>query len=125
MIKIEGYNMELPQIGKTPAMGYVEEFTEKKMLSGLVRRLYKGKRFNATISYAYLLQDERTRIEELLELQRSRGYLVAEISTPVGNYNGEVTIDLNSNQTRWSYSEILKDYVWTNWQLSIKGRRLV
>ena len=125
MIRIEGYDMELLQIGKTPTMGYVEEFSEKTMLSGLIRRLYRGKRFVSTLSYAYLLQDERARIEELLALQRSRGYLVAEISTPNGDYSGEITIDLNSDQTRWSYSEVLKDYVWINWQLTIKGRRLL
>lgn len=125
MIKIEGYDMELAQMGKTPTMGYVEEFNEKTMLSGLIRRLYRGKRFTATLSYDFLLQDERTRIEELMQLQRNRGYLSAEISTPFGDYIGEVTIDVNSSQTRWCYSEVLRDYVWINWQLVIKGRRLV
>ena len=41
------------------------------------------------------------------------------------DYSGEITIDLNSDQTRWSYSEVLNDYVWINWQLTIKGRRLL
>lgn len=113
--------MELPQIGKEPTMGYADEYVEKTMISGKIRRIYKGRRFYANFSYAYLTFDERTIINSLLAAQRETGYLTAQISTPYGSYSGQVIIELNQNQTRFKYDEGLGDYVWTNWTLTLKG----
>lgn len=124
MIKIENQNMELPQMGREPTMGYAEEYIEKTMISGLTRRISRGKRFYANLSYAYLLDSQRALISELLETQRIQGYLMAEISTPYGSYSGKVLLDLNQDQSRFSYSDVLKDYVWTNWKLTIRGAGL-
>lgn len=123
MLKIENTNLEFPQIGKTPTMGFSDEFVEKTMMSGLIRRIYKGKRFYATFSYPYLLDSERATINSLLQTQRAQGFLNVEIDTPFGTYSGEAMLELNNSQSRFAYSAVLGDYVWTNWELSIKGAR--
>ena len=121
MLKINNVDMEFPQMGREPTMGYTDEYVEKTMISGKIRRIYKGRRFSATFSYAYLTSDERDTLETLLSAQRQNGYLTAQIGTPYGTYNGQVIMELKKEQTRFVYSEVLQDYVWTNWQLTLKG----
>lgn len=121
MLKINGIDMELPQIGREPTMGYADEYVEKTMISGKIRRIYKGRRFSATFSYAYLTSSQRNTLDTLLAAQRQNGYLTAQIDSPFGTYNGQVIMTLDKEQTRFKYDETLGEYVWVNWQLILKG----
>lgn len=121
MLEIEGVDLELPQMGKEPKMGYADEFIEKTMISGKIRRIYRGKRFYATFSYAFLRPIERDLLEDLLKSQHNKGFLNVEISSPYGDFSGEAILELNNDQTRFKWDEDEQDYVWTNWQLSIKA----
>ena len=121
MLTINNIDMELPQMGKEPQMGYAEEYVEKTMLSGKIRRIYRGKRFYATFSYAYLTSEQRTIIQQLLAAQEQSGYVTVQISSPYGTFSGQAIMELNQQQTRFAYSEVLGDYVWVNWQITVKG----
>lgn len=121
MLKINNIDMELPQIGKEPKMGYAEEYVEKTMLSGKIRRIYRGKRFYATFSYAYLTSEQRTIIQQLLAAQEQNGYVTVQISSPYETFSGQAIMELNQQQTRFAYSEVLGDYVWVDWQITVKG----
>ena len=121
MLKINNIDMELPQMGKEPQMGYAEEYVEKTMLSGKIRRIYRGKRFYATFSYAYLTSEQRTIIQQLLAAQEQSGYVTVQISSPYGTFSGQAIMELNQQQTRFAYSEVLGDYVWIDWQITVKG----
>ena len=121
MLTINGIDMELPQIGREPTMGYADEYVEKTMISGKIRRIYKGRRFYATFSYAFLTAEQRATVNSLLSAQRQNGYLTVQISSPFGTYNGQAIIELGQEQTRFKYDETGGDYVWTNWTLTLKG----
>ena len=121
MLTINNIDMELPQMGKEPQMGYAEEYVEKTMLSGKIRRIYRGKRFYATFSYAYLTSEQRTIIQQLLAVQEQSGYVTVQISSPYGTFSGQAIMELNQQQTRFAYSEVLGDYVWVDWQITVKG----
>lgn len=121
MLTINNIDMELPQMGKEPQMGYAEEYVEKTMLSGKIRRIYRGKRFYATFSYAYLTSEQRTIIQQLLAAQEQSGYVTVQISSPYGTFSGQAIMELNQQQTRFAYSDVLKDYVWVDWQITVKG----
>ena len=121
MLQIEGIDFELPQMGREPKMGYADEFMEKTMISGKIRRVYKGKRFFATFSYAFLTEDQINSLNALLTTQRQKGFLDVIISSPFGNYTGECIIELGSDQTRFKYDADTGKYVWINWSLSLKG----
>lgn len=121
MLKINNIDMELPQMGREPTMGYADEYVEKTMISGKIRRIYKGRRFYANFSYAYLTAEQKATLNSLLVAQRQNGYLTVQISSPFGSYSGQAIIELGQEQTRFKYSETLQDYVWVNWQLTLKG----
>ena len=121
MLKINNVDMEFPQMGREPTMGYTDEYVEKTMISGKIRRIYKGRRFSATFSYAYLTSSQRNTLDTLLFAQRQNGYLTAQIDSPFGTYNGQVIMTLDKEQTRFKYDETLGEYVWVNWQLTLKG----
>lgn len=121
MLTINNIDMELPQMGKEPQMGYAEEYVEKTMLSGKIRRIYRGKRFYATFSYAYLTSEQRTIIQQLLAAQEQNGYVSVQISSPYGTFSGQAIMELNQQQTRFAYSEVLGDYVWVDWQITVKS----
>lgn len=121
MLTINGIDMELPQIGREPTMGYADEYTEKTMISGKIRRIYKGRRFYANFSYGFLTAEQRATMNSLLAAQRQNGYLTVQISSPYGTYNGQAIIELGQEQTRFKYDEEAQDYVWTDWTLTLKG----
>lgn len=121
MLTINGIDMELPQIGREPTMGYADEYVEKTMISGKIRRIYKGRRFYANFSYAFLTAEQRATVNSLLAAQRQTGYLNVQISSPFGSYNGQAIIELGQEQTRFKYDETAQDYVWINWTLTLKG----
>lgn len=121
MLKINGVNFELPQIGREPKMGYSYEYIEKTMISGKIRRIYKGKRFYSTFSYAFLTEEQISQLDELLATQKQTGYLNVDISTPFGDYSGSMILELSNEQTRYKYSPETGGYIWTNWSLSLKA----
>lgn len=121
MLKINNIDMELPQMGREPTMGYADEYVEKTMISGKIRRIYKGRRFYANFSYALLTAEQRATVNSLLAAQRQNGYLTVQISSPFGTYNGQAIIELGQEQTRFKYDETLGEYVWINWQLTLKA----
>lgn len=121
MLTINGIDMELPQMGREPTMGYADEYVEKTMISGKICRIYKGRRFYANFSYAFLTAEQRATVNSLLAAQRQNGYLDVQISSPFGSYNGQAIIELGQEQTRFAYSDVLGEYVWTNWDLTLKG----
>ena len=121
MLIINDINFELPQMGHEPTMGYADEYIEKTMISGKIRRIYKGRRFYANFSYAFLTAEQRSTVNSLLATQRQNGYLTVQISSPFGSYNGQAIIELGQEQTRFKYDETAQDYVWINWQLTLKG----
>lgn len=121
MLTINGIDMELPQMGREPTMGYADEYIEKNMISGKIRRIYKGRRFYANFSYAFLTAEQRATVNSLLAAQRQTGYLTVQISSPFGSYNGQAIIELGQEQTRFKYDETAQDYVWINWTLTLKG----
>lgn len=121
MLTINNIDMELPQMGREPTMGYADEYVEKTMISGKIRRIYKGRRFYANFSYAFLTAEQRATVNSLLAAQRQNGYLDVQISSPFGSYNGQAIIELGQEQTRFKYDETAQDYVWINWTLTLKG----
>ena len=123
MLQVDGIDIEYPQIGREPQMGYADEYVEKVMVSGLVKRIYRGKRFYATFTYPFLEQDQITTIKQLLASQRVRGYVEIKISSPYGNYEGQAILELNSDQTRFKQNPDTGEFVWTNWSITAKGTR--
>lgn len=121
MLKINNIDMELPQMGREPTMGYADEYIEKNMISGKIRRIYKGRRFYANFSYAFLTAEQRATVNSLLAAQRQNGFLNVQISTPYGTYSGQAIIEVGQEQTRFKYDEDAGDYVWINWTLTLKG----
>ena len=121
MLYIENINFELPQMGKEPKAGYSEEYIEKTMISGKIKRISKGKRLALTFSYAYLTNSERETLDDLLDIQRQQGYLSIRATTPYGLYVGQAIMDINNDQSRFTYSTVLQDYVWTDWRITFKA----
>ena len=121
MLKIEGIDFELPQIGKTPKMGYADEYVEKTMISGKIRRIYTGKRFYATFSYAFLTAAQAAQVNSLLADQRQNGSVNVQINSPYGTYSGAAILEVASDQTRFSIDPNTGECVWVDWQMSIKG----
>lgn len=125
MFTLNGVNFEFPQMGKEPKIGYTDEFVDKTMLSGRIRRIHRGRRFNAVITYAYLLETERVKLDQIMDAQAQNGYVTVQLDTPKGTYTGAAIVSLNTAQTRFSYSNVLNDYVWTNWELTLSGMSYV
>lgn len=121
MLKINGIDFDLIQMGKEPKMGYADEYVEKTMISGKIRRIYKGKRFYATFSYAFLTDEQISTLKDLLDLQRQNGFLNVEISNPFGTFVGEAILELGDEQIRYKYNALTQKYVWTNWTVSLKA----
>ena len=121
MLKINNVDCEFEQIGKEPTMGIPPEYVEKTMISGKIRRIYKGRRFYAAFSYAFLTEEQRSIINQLLKSQEQNGYVTVQIDSPFGSFSGQAILDCNQQQTRFGYSEVLDDYVWTNWEMTIKS----
>ena len=114
-------DMELPQRVVGPTSGNADDDVENTIISVKIRRYYKGRRFYANFSYAFLPAEQRATFNSLLAAQRQNGYLTVQISSPFGSYNGQAIIELGQGQTRFAYSDVLGEYVWTNWDLTPKG----
>lgn len=121
MLKVEGVDLEFPQMNKEPTMGYADEYVEKTMISGKIRRIYRGRRFYAKFSYAFLTDEQKAIVDDLLISQRIIGFLNVQISNPFGEYSGNAVLELNDDQKRFKYDPVAKDYVWTNWSITLKA----
>ena len=119
MFTINGQNWELPQSGKEPTMGYSDEYIEKTMISGKIRRIYKGRRFFARFYYPFLSDTQKSAYEALFTTQRQNGSLTIEIDSPYGSWRGEAILDGNNNQRRFTADPITGERRWLDWTLSI------
>jgi hypothetical protein len=119
VINLGGIDFELPTLAPNPSFNWVQEYVERQMLSGKMRRVYKGRRFSATLTYGYLTDQQVSDLYGLLSSQQQNGYVAASMTTPDGTFAGNVTIDVDESQKRFT----LKDGkgVWSNWILTIKG----
>lgn len=121
MLTINNQNWELPQIGNEPTIGYEDEYIQKEMVSGKIRRIYKGRRFYANFYYAFLSESQISSMLDLLETQRKQGYVEVSIETAYGIFVGKVIMDLNNNQRRFEYNRETGEKNWLDWTLAIKA----
>lgn len=124
MINLGGINWELKTLARNPEFNYQEEFVERKMISGKVRRIYKGKRMTFTATYGYLTDTQISNLYSLLDSQRSNGYVSATITTPSGTFEGNVSIEIDDSQKRYTHSDSL-GWIWTNWVIILTAIDLV
>lgn len=124
MINLGGINWELKTLAPDPEFNYEEEFVERKMISGKVRRIYKGKRMTFTAKYGYLTDTQISNLYSLLDSQRSNGYVSATITTPSGTFEGNVSIEIDDSQKRYTHSDSL-GWIWTNWVIILTAIDLV
>jgi len=124
MINLGGINWELKTLAPDPEFNYEEEFVERKMISGKVRRIYKGKRMTFTATYGYLTDTQISNLYSLLDSQRSNGYVSATITTPSGTFEGNVSIEIDDSQKRYTHSDSL-GWIWTNWVIILTAIDLV
>lgn len=118
MIIINNEDWELPQIGKEPEIGYEYEYITKTVISGKVHRVYRGRRFFANISYAFL---DETRAADLLSLVKSD--VNVSIRTPFDTFSGAAQIEITKMPTRFEKAGVYD--TWTEWKISIVGVNLI
>lgn len=124
-------------MGRNPTFGYQQEYIEKRMVSGRIRRIYKGKRFTARIPFGTLLPASDTMshmtnvrangLYYLLDCQRQTGYLWAEVTDPESKdvtFKGNVVLDVDGSQRRFVWDAQAQDYVWTGYNLIITAVEL-
>lgn len=119
MIKLGGIDFELATLAPNPKFGYTYEYVEKKMISGRIRRIYKGRRAQIELSYGYLTDEQISNLDGLIRSQLQNGYVSVEIDMPKGEFIGEANITINNLQSRYAY--INKKWVWTNYEIIITG----
>ena len=124
MINLGGIDWELKTLAPNPEFNYQEEYVERKMISGKVRRIYKGKRMTFTATYGYLTDTQISNLYSLLDSQRTNGYVSATITTPSGTFEGNVSIEIDDSQKRYTHSDSL-GWIWTNWVIILTAIDLV
>lgn len=124
MINLGGIDWELKTLARNPEFNYQEEFVERKMISGKVRRIYKGKRMTFTATYGYLTDTQISNLYSLLDSQRNNGYVSATITTPSGTFEGNASIEIDDSQKRFTHSDSL-GWIWTNWVIIITAIDLI
>ena len=122
-------------MGKNPTFGYEQEFVQKIMISGKVRRVYRGKRFVAHVFFGYLPDYTDWHFNTytanglywLLDQQRRLGCLYAEITSPESTttFKGEVFLDLDESQRRFKYDADAQRYIWVGYGLTISACEVV
>lgn len=123
MINLGGIDFELNTLAPNPTFNYVDEYIERKMLSGKIRRIYKGKRFNAELTYGYLTEQQISNLYGLLNSQQNNGFINATITMPNDTFNGNINISIDEGQKRYAY--INNQWIWTNWKIIIDGVDLI
>ena len=122
MFKIENEDLEYPTLAPNSKVGYDNEFKTYEMVSGKIRRVYIGKRFNATIKYGYLTPQQVSKIADILAIQRTKGYVDIQIDTAFGTYTGGAFLSVG-NQSR--FGKVNNQLVWTNYEITLVGADLV
>jgi hypothetical protein len=119
MINLGGIDFELPTMAPNPTFNYEQVYVERTMISGKLKRIYKGKRFTMSIAYGYLTDQQISNLYGLLNSQSINGFISASITTPDGNFTGNVMIDIDESQKRFT----MKDGkgIWTNWVVNLTG----
>lgn len=123
MISLGGIDFELATIAPNPEFNYEDEYVERKMLSGKVRRFYKGKRMTLSLSYAYLTDQQISNLYSLLDSQRTNGYIPAIITAPSGTFTGNVHITIDESQKRFALIE--GKWVWSYWKVLLEAVDLI
>lgn len=122
MFKINDVNFELSQIGAITC-GYSDEYIEKTMLSGEIKRIYYGKRFLLTVTFAFLTNTQISDLKTIFDSQKNIGYVNLEFDNQYGKYEGEAFLDISNKQTRFKINEDGTS-TWIDWQFSLKGKKL-
>ena len=122
-------------MGNDPTFGYEQEYIQKVMLSGKVKRIYRGKRFTARVNFGYLpdAMDSAAHVYKagglyhLLDEQRRLGCLYARISSPESDsyFAGDVFLNLDESQRRFKYDKETRKYVWVGYALTITACEVV
>lgn len=124
MINLGGIDFELNTLAPNPEFNYEEEYVERKMISGKLREIYKGKRMTFTATYAYLNSTQISQLYSLLDQQRANGCVSATITTPSGTFEGNVTITIDDTQKRFTYNSSL-GWIWSNWVILLTAVDLI
>ena len=123
MINLGGIDFELNTLAPNPTFNYIDEYIERKMLSGKIRRIYKGKRFNCELVFGYLNEQQISNLYGLLNSQQKNGFISATITMPNGSFSGNVNLTIDEGQKRYAY--INNKWIWTNWKIIIDGVDLI
>ena len=123
MINLGGIDFELNTLAPNPTFNYIDEYIERKMLSGKIRRIYKGKRFNCELVFVYLNEQQISNLYGLLNSQQNNGFISATITMPNGSFSGNVNLTIDEGQKRYAY--INNKWIWTNWKIIIDGVDLI
>lgn len=121
MFTINNINFEFPQRSKSHTAGYKEEYLEKEMVSGKVRRLYRGKRFYADFFYPFLSTAQINNLKTILEYQRKWGYCNVEMDSAEDAFKGQAFVSVNSDQEKFETNIEENEYQWIKWSLEIES----
>jgi hypothetical protein len=119
MINLGGIDFELNTLAPNPEFNYQQVYVERTMISGKIRRIYKGKRFTMSIAYGYLTDQQISNLYGLLSSQSQNGFISAAITTPDGSFTGNVMIDIDESQKRFKIVD--GKGVWSNWVINLTG----
>lgn len=123
MIKLGGIDFELKTLAPNPKFGYTFEYVEKKMISGRVRRIYRGRRVQVELNYGYLTNEQISNLDGLMKSQNQNGFISIELDMPNGSFIGDANISVNNLQSRYAY--INGKWVWTNYEIILTGTSYV
>lgn len=127
--KINNVDVNFPQMGKEPTMGYEPVYTEKTVISGAVFRKIKGYRRVLTWSYDYLTYEQRQTFYSILNNSTMGAYTVYCLF-PAGHglERSEITdtmiITMNSDQRQFMDSSV-NGVVYKNWRFRAVSQELL
>jgi hypothetical protein len=119
MINLGGIDFELNTLAPNPEFNYQQVYVERTMISGKIRRIYKGKRMTMALVYGYLTEKQISDLYGLLASQQTNGFISAAITTPSGDFSGNVMIDIDESQKRFKIVD--GKGVWSNWVINLTG----
>lgn len=126
MINLGGIDFELDTLAPNPEFNYQDEFIERKMISGKIRRIYKGKRMTMTLVYGYLTDSQVSNLYSLISSQITNGFISAAITTSNNQtFQGNVNISLDESQKRFKYDSSSSKWIWSNWKVVLTAVDLV
>ena len=123
MIKVDGIDFEISTLAPNGKFGYIMEYVEKKMISGKIRRIYKGRRVNIELNYGYLTPTQISNLNHIMKNQIQNGYVTIEVDIPTGSFTGQANIAVNNLQSRYAF--INGEWVWTNYEISLVSTEFI